>query len=240
MRMRQIVDGEQRRKKAILDRETLINSIEEHDDGAAIQLKYPDGRTTRRRFNVSQPFQHLVAFAGTDEMATEVFSLQPAMSPNAIYSNCAGVAGKYGSCQCNTSSCQCISSSRQSITTSQSTSSCQSVTTSQPVSSCQSITTSQPVFSCQSVTTSQPVSSCQSVTTSQSTSSCQSITTSQPVSSCQSITISQPVFSCLSVTTSQPVSSCQSVTTSQPVSSCQSRYGCHSSRSQRETQRGAH
>lgn len=96
MRRRQIGDGEQRRRKEILDREKLISGVKEPDDGVAIQLKYPDGRTTRRRFNVSQPFQHLVAFAGTDEMATEVFSVQPAMSSNAIYSSSTGAIKDHG------------------------------------------------------------------------------------------------------------------------------------------------
>ncbi|XP_049325126.1 G2/M phase-specific E3 ubiquitin-protein ligase [Astyanax mexicanus] len=51
-----------------------------------IQFKYPDGGLKRRRFLPSQLFQDLVAFAGNVDMASEIFSLQKAMSPISILS----------------------------------------------------------------------------------------------------------------------------------------------------------
>ncbi|XP_049334036.1 uncharacterized protein LOC125801403 isoform X1 [Astyanax mexicanus] len=51
-----------------------------------IQFKYPDGGLKRRCFLPSQLFQDLVAFAGNVDMASEIFSLQKAMSPISILS----------------------------------------------------------------------------------------------------------------------------------------------------------
>nr|XP_023659477.1 uncharacterized protein LOC111839631 [Paramormyrops kingsleyae] len=87
IRRRQVFELEGRRR---VDRRNYINAVPEITDGFIIQLKYSDGRIQKRSFSSSQPFQDLVAFVGMDEMASEIFSLQPAMSSNLLLSTLSG------------------------------------------------------------------------------------------------------------------------------------------------------
>lgn len=50
----------------------------EPQDGIPLQVTNPDGHVVRRRFLLMQPIQHLFDFVGSDDMATEVFSIQRA------------------------------------------------------------------------------------------------------------------------------------------------------------------
>ncbi|XP_072571144.1 uncharacterized protein [Paramormyrops kingsleyae] len=79
-------ERELRRVQVINTRKEKINGIPEAENGMTIQFKYPDGGLKQRRFLPGQPFQDLVAFAGCDEMASETFSLQVAMSPTSLLS----------------------------------------------------------------------------------------------------------------------------------------------------------
>ncbi|XP_048837368.1 uncharacterized protein LOC125711944 isoform X3 [Brienomyrus brachyistius] len=85
-RRRQFLERELRRIEAINTRKKMMNSIPEPDNGVTVQFKYPDGSLRRRRFLPSQPFQHIVAFAGSEEMASEIFTLQKAMSCTSLQS----------------------------------------------------------------------------------------------------------------------------------------------------------
>nr|XP_023665910.1 uncharacterized protein LOC111842969 isoform X2 [Paramormyrops kingsleyae] len=85
-RRRQVQERELRRVQVINTRKEKINRIPEAENGMTIQFKFPDGALKRRRFLSCQPFQDLVAFAGCDEMASEIFSLQMAMSPTSLLS----------------------------------------------------------------------------------------------------------------------------------------------------------
>ncbi|XP_049325136.1 uncharacterized protein LOC111188805 [Astyanax mexicanus] len=85
-RRRQLLERELRRVHVINTRNEWIDSIPEPENGMVIQFKYPDGGLKRRRFLPSQLFQDLVAFAGNVDMASEIFSLQKAMSPISILS----------------------------------------------------------------------------------------------------------------------------------------------------------
>nr|XP_023669462.1 uncharacterized protein LOC111844854 isoform X2 [Paramormyrops kingsleyae] len=85
-RRRQFQERELRRVEVINTRKKMMNSIPEPDNGVTVQFKYPDGTLKRRRFLPSQPFQHIVAFAGSEEMATEIFTLQNAMSRTSLQS----------------------------------------------------------------------------------------------------------------------------------------------------------
>ncbi|KAF4115370.1 hypothetical protein G5714_002859 [Onychostoma macrolepis] len=67
-----------------------VNRIAEPEQGIAIQLQYPDGTRRTRNFVVSQPIQDLFAFAGSDDMASEIFRLQLSWSSNTILSTVDG------------------------------------------------------------------------------------------------------------------------------------------------------
>ncbi|KAG5275392.1 hypothetical protein AALO_G00119760 [Alosa alosa] len=70
-----------------------MTSVPEPEEGILIKLKFSDGRLQRRRF---ETHQDLVAFAGMDDMSSEVFSLQLAMSPTPILSTSTGTLADNG------------------------------------------------------------------------------------------------------------------------------------------------
>ncbi|XP_049437710.1 uncharacterized protein LOC125892029 [Epinephelus fuscoguttatus] len=75
---RREVDVYRKRKEALERRRLNLSDQAEPQDGISLQVKYPDGHVVRRRFLLMQPIQHLFDFVGSDDMATEVFSIQKA------------------------------------------------------------------------------------------------------------------------------------------------------------------
>ncbi|XP_030271699.1 uncharacterized protein LOC115581031 [Sparus aurata] len=65
-------------ERALERRQLNLSDQAEPQDGIPLQVKYPDGHVVRRRFLLMQPIQHLFDFVGSDDMATEVFSIQRA------------------------------------------------------------------------------------------------------------------------------------------------------------------
>ncbi|XP_058626489.1 uncharacterized protein LOC131537205 [Onychostoma macrolepis] len=89
-RWRHVESLEQRRRQKIAERRAHVSRIAEPEQGIAIQLQYPDGTRRTRNFVVSQPIQDLFAFAGSDDMASEIFRLQLSWSSNTILSTVDG------------------------------------------------------------------------------------------------------------------------------------------------------
>nr|XP_055028588.1 uncharacterized protein LOC129417784 [Misgurnus anguillicaudatus] len=87
---RQMETLEQRRRQKIAERRMHLSGITEPEQGILLQFQYPDGSRKTRRFLESQPVQDLFAFAGSDNMASEVFSVQLAWSSNQILSTADG------------------------------------------------------------------------------------------------------------------------------------------------------
>ncbi|XP_048107482.1 uncharacterized protein LOC125300046 isoform X2 [Alosa alosa] len=77
----------------VVERRQHMTSVPEPEEGILIKLKFSDGRLQRRRF---ETHQDLVAFAGMDDMSSEVFSLQLAMSPTPILSTSTGTLADNG------------------------------------------------------------------------------------------------------------------------------------------------
>ncbi|XP_028454088.1 uncharacterized protein LOC114568671 isoform X3 [Perca flavescens] len=75
---RREVEVYRKRKEALERRRLNLSNCAEPQDGIPLQVKYPDGHVARRRFDLMQPIQHLFDFVGSDDMATEVFSIQRA------------------------------------------------------------------------------------------------------------------------------------------------------------------
>ncbi|XP_048010698.1 uncharacterized protein LOC125244620 [Megalobrama amblycephala] len=81
---------EQRRRPKIAERRARVCQIVGPEQGIAIQFQYPDGTRKTRKFIESQPIQDLFAFAGSDDMASEVFRVQLSWSSNTILSTVDG------------------------------------------------------------------------------------------------------------------------------------------------------
>ncbi|XP_056615096.1 G2/M phase-specific E3 ubiquitin-protein ligase-like [Triplophysa dalaica] len=69
-------DIRNRRREALERRRFNLSRLVEPQDGVPLHIKFPDGHVLRRRFHLMHPIQHLFDFAGSDEMATEVFFIQ--------------------------------------------------------------------------------------------------------------------------------------------------------------------
>ncbi|XP_014830576.1 PREDICTED: uncharacterized protein LOC106908861 isoform X1 [Poecilia mexicana] len=75
---------EERRIKAIEERQQRLAQYKEPSSGLLLKFKYPNGFIRKRTFNVSDPIQVLFDFVGQDEMASEIFSVQQATSSTPI------------------------------------------------------------------------------------------------------------------------------------------------------------
>ncbi|KAI1887918.1 hypothetical protein AGOR_G00195430 [Albula goreensis] len=67
-------------------------------DGVYIQVKYGDGSARGRRFCLQHSIQILFDFAGSDDMATEVFHIQTATSSTGTPSTATGSLSEHGLC----------------------------------------------------------------------------------------------------------------------------------------------
>ncbi|XP_013855809.1 G2/M phase-specific E3 ubiquitin-protein ligase [Austrofundulus limnaeus] len=81
---------EERRIKAIEERQQRLAQYKEPSSGLLLKFKYPNGFIRKRTFNVSDPIQVLFDFVGQDEMASEIFSVQQATSSIPIESTSSG------------------------------------------------------------------------------------------------------------------------------------------------------
>ncbi|XP_054876983.1 uncharacterized protein LOC129352142 [Poeciliopsis prolifica] len=87
---------EERRIKAIEERQQRLAVYEEPSSGLLLKFKYPNGFIRKRTFNVSDPIQVLFDFVGQDEMASEIFSVQQAISSTPIDSTSSGSLMDHG------------------------------------------------------------------------------------------------------------------------------------------------
>ncbi|XP_043983724.1 G2/M phase-specific E3 ubiquitin-protein ligase-like [Gambusia affinis] len=87
---------EERRIKAIEERQQRLALYEEPSSGLVLKFKYPNGFIRKRNFNVSDPIQVLFDFVGQDEMASEIFSVQQATSSTPTESTSSGSLMDHG------------------------------------------------------------------------------------------------------------------------------------------------
>ncbi|CAL8388295.1 unnamed protein product [Boreogadus saida] len=81
---------EERRKKAIHERQLRMAGVPEAAHGVPLRFKYPSGITRTRRFVLSESIQILFDFVGEEEDATEYFHIQDALSVMTLNSNMSG------------------------------------------------------------------------------------------------------------------------------------------------------
>ncbi|XP_025758213.1 uncharacterized protein LOC102079890 isoform X2 [Oreochromis niloticus] len=81
---------EERRIKAISERQLRLIGVPEQAHGIPLRFKYPSGITRTRRFVLTESIQILFDFVGEDEDATEYFHIQDALSVTRLNSNMSG------------------------------------------------------------------------------------------------------------------------------------------------------
>ncbi|KAJ8372633.1 hypothetical protein AAFF_G00280490 [Aldrovandia affinis] len=83
-------------ESTIEGRRRRLALVPEPGDGVHIQVKYGDGSSRRRRFCLKQSIQVLFDFAGSDDMATDVFHVQMANSSTVTPSTASGTLSELG------------------------------------------------------------------------------------------------------------------------------------------------
>ncbi|XP_055075368.2 uncharacterized protein [Misgurnus anguillicaudatus] len=84
------LENEERRRKAIHERQLRMADVPEPADGVPLRFKYPSGITRTRKFVLSESIQILFDFVGEDDDATEYFHIQDALSVTTLKSNMTG------------------------------------------------------------------------------------------------------------------------------------------------------
>ncbi|KAF5897304.1 G2/M phase-specific E3 ubiquitin-protein ligase-like, partial [Clarias magur] len=88
--------SEEKRQKAIETRRQRMAMCDETSDGVLLKFKYPDGHISMRKFNLSESIQDLLDFVGQEDMTSEIFEVQEAISSQSIKSSSSGSIMDHG------------------------------------------------------------------------------------------------------------------------------------------------